>query len=180
MKLKFRELIISSAISILCSSAQATDSQAIDLKTTEPKLIGEHGDWTAYMYMENNSRVCYMVSRPQKTSDNYTKRGDVFALITHRPAEKSKNVFSYIAGYSYKPDSEVTVTVNNQNFRLYTKDDSAWAPDEVDNKITDAIKRGNSLVVKGASARGTETVDTFGLNGSSAAYKAISSECGVK
>jgi len=35
-------------------------------------------------------------------------------------------------------------------------------------------------VVKGVSARGTNTVDTFGLSGSSAAYKAISSECGIK
>lgn len=172
MKLKFRKLIISSAIfMLLCNSAQAT----------EPKLIGEYGDWTAYMFMENNNKVCYMVSQPKKTSGNYTKRGDVFVLITHRPAEKSKNVFSYIAGYSYKPGSEATVTLNNQNFRLFTQDDSAWASDEAtDNKITDAIKRGNSLVVKGASARGTETVDAFGLNGSSAAYKAISAECGVK
>ena len=89
--------------------------------------------------------------------------------------------FSYIAGYSYKPGSEATVSVNNQNFRLFTQDDSAWAADEAsDNKITDAIKRGSSLVVKGISARGTETVDTLGLSGSSSAYKAISSECGMK
>jgi len=168
MKLK---LIISGAVFMLCSSVQAS----------EPKLIGKHGDWTAYMFMENNSKVCYMVSQPKKTEGNYTKRGDVFALVTHRPAEKSKDVFSYIAGYSYKPGSEATVTVNNQNFRLFTQDDSAWAPDEaIDNKIADAIKRGNSLVVKGASARGTTTIDTFGLSGSSSAYKAISSECGVK
>lgn len=171
MKLKFRKLLISSAIFMLCHSAHAS----------EPKLIGEYGDWTAYMFMENNGKVCYMVSKPKKTEGNYTKRGDVFVLITHRPAEKSKNVFSYIAGYTYKQNSEVTVNVNNQTFNLFTQDDSAWAPDEnVDNKITDAIKRGSSLVVKGASARGTDTVDTFGLSGSSSAYKAISVECGIK
>ncbi|HLP82556.1 MAG TPA: invasion associated locus B family protein [Nitrosomonas sp.] len=173
MKLNVRKLIISSAIFsvMLYGSAQAA----------EPKLLGEHGDWAAYMFMENNNKVCYMVSQPKKASGNYTKRGEVYALVTHRPAEKSKNVFSYIAGYTYKPGSEVTVTVNNQNFRLFTQDDSAWASDEAtDNKITDSIKRGSSLVVKGASSKGTETVDTFGLSGSSSAYKAISSECGVK
>lgn len=171
MKQKFRQLIMAGAVFTFCQSVQAA----------EPKLIGQHGDWTAYMFMENNSKVCYMVSQPRKSEGNYSKRGDVFALITHRPAEKSKNVFSYIAGYPYKPGSEATVIVNNQNFRLFTQDDSAWASDEVtDNKITDAIKRGNSLVVKGSSARGTETADTFGLSGSSAAHKAISAECGVK
>lgn len=171
MKIKYKEIIISSAIFVFCSSVQAT----------EPKLIAEQGDWTAYMFMETNNKVCYMVSQPKKTSGNYSKRGEIFALITHRPAEKSKNVFSYIAGYSYKPGSEAIITVNNQNFRLFTQDDSAWAPDEAtDNKITDAIKRGSSLVIKGTSARGTETTDTFGLSGSSSAYKAISAECGVK
>lgn len=171
MKHKFRKLIIGGAVFTLCNLVQAA----------EPKLIGEHGDWTAYMFMENNSKVCYMVSKPKKSEGNYSKRGDVFALITHRPAEKSKNVFSYIAGYAYKPGSDATVIVNNQSFRLFTQDDSAWASDEAtDNKITDGIKRGNSLVIKGASARGTETTDTFGLSGSSSAYKAISSECGVK
>ena len=70
MKLNFRKVIISSAIFILCSSVQAT----------EPKLIGEHGDWAAYTFMENNSKVCYMVSHPKKTTGNYTKRGDVFAF----------------------------------------------------------------------------------------------------
>ena len=80
MKYKFRKLIIAGAVFTLCNSAQAA----------EPKLIGEHGDWTAYMFMENNNKVCYMVSKPKKSEGNYSKRGDVFALITHRPAEKSK------------------------------------------------------------------------------------------
>ncbi|UJP06096.1 MAG: invasion associated locus B family protein [Nitrosomonas sp.] len=147
----------------------------------EPKLIGQHGDWTAYMFMENNNKVCYMVSQPKKAEGSYSKRGEVYALVTHRPAEKSKNVFSYIAGYPYKAGSEVTVLVNNQKFRLFTQDDSAWTPDEAtDNKIAEAIKRGSSLVIKGVSGRGTETTDTFGLSGSGAAHKAISAECGVK
>ncbi|MBS0300307.1 MAG: hypothetical protein HRU78_12570 [Gammaproteobacteria bacterium] len=171
MKWKCGKFVVAGVVLALCNSVQAA----------EPKMIGQHGDWTAYMFMENNNKVCYMVSQPKKSEGNYSKRGDVYALITHRPAEKSKNVFSYIAGYPYKPGGEATVIVNNQNFRLFTQDDSAWAPDQAtDNKITDAIKRGSSLVVKGASARGTETTDTFGLSGSTAAHKAISAECGVK
>ena len=155
---------------MLCTSVQAS----------EPKLLGEHGDWKAYMFMENSGKVCYMVSQPKKHEGNYTKRGDIFALITHRPAEGSKNVFSYIAGYSYKPGSEVTVSIGNQKFSLFTQDDSAWASDEAtDNKLAEAVRRGNSLVVKGVSSRDTITTDTFGLKGSSAAHQAISSECGI-
>lgn len=147
---------------------------------SEPRLLGEYGDWKAYMFMENNGKVCYMVSQPKKDEGNYSKRGDIFALVTHRPAENSKNVFSYIAGYTYQAGSEVTVKVNNQTFKLFTQDDSAWAIDQAaDNKLADAIRRGNTLVVQGTSSRGTLTTDTFGLKGSSAAHKAISDECGI-
>ncbi|AKH38944.1 MULTISPECIES: invasion associated locus B family protein [Nitrosomonas] len=147
----------------------------------DPKLIDEFNDWTAYVYLEGNNKVCYMVSKPKKQEGNYNKRGDVFALITHRPAEKSKNVFSFVAGYPFKKDSEVTVSVGNQNIKLFTQNETAWAPDEeTDNRLTNAIRSGNSLVIKGMSARDKTTTDTFGLKGSSAAYSAISKECGVK
>ncbi|MCB1948017.1 invasion associated locus B family protein [Nitrosomonas sp.] len=151
------------------------------VQASEPTLLGQHGDWTAYTFMENNGKVCYMVSQPKKDQGDYTKRGDIFALVTHRPAEGSKNVFSYIAGYTYKTGSEVTVKVNNQTFKLFTQDDSAWAPDQgTDNQLAEAIRRGSNMIVQGVSSRGTQTTDTFGLTGSSAAHKAISDACGVK
>ena len=172
MRLKFEKLFVLSVALIM--SVTTTWAQA-------PTKIGEYDDWSAYVFVEGaDNKVCYMVSQPRKEEGSYTQRGDVFALITHRPAENSRNVFSYIAGYSYKPESEVTVTIGNQNFILFTEGESAWAPDQAtDNKLTDAIRRGNSFVVKGVSSRGTKTTDTFGLQGSSAAYKTISEECGI-
>ena len=174
--MKYRQLsryFLAGTIILLCGAMSS-------VQASEPEQLGQHGDWTAYKFMENNGKVCYMVSQPTKDEGDYQKRGDIFALITHRPAEGSKNVFSYIAGYSYKAGSEVTVKVNNQSFTLFTQDDSAWAPDQnTDNKLADAIKRGSTLVIQGTSARGTLTTDTFGLRGSSAAHKAISDECGV-
>ncbi len=170
---QLRRLFFTTTMVFLCSIANSVQS-------SEPELLGQHGDWTAYTFMENNGKVCYMVSQPKKDEGNYTKRGDIFALITHRPAEGSKNVFSYIAGYTYKTGSEVTVKINDQSFKLFTQDDSAWASDQsTDNQLAEAIKRGSTLVVQGTSSRGTLTTDTFGLKGSSAAHKAISETCGV-
>jgi len=166
---------------LLASAVMMLGGLASMAHASEPRLLGEYGDWKAYMFMENNGKVCYMVSQPKKDEGNYSKRGDIFALVTHRPAENSKNVFSYIAGYTYQAGSEVTVNVNNQTFKLFTQDDSAWAVDQKsDNELADSIRRGSALVVKGTSSRGTATVDTFGLKGSSAAHKAISDECGIK
>lgn len=149
-------------------------------KASDPELLSTHNDWSAYMFKENGNKVCYMASAPRKAEGDYTKRGEIYALITHRPSEDSKDVFSYITGYSYKPNSNVKVTIGGKEFVLFTQEDTAWAPDsETDEKLADAIRRGNTMIVRGTSSRGTKTKDTFSLRGSSAAYDAISKECGV-
>lgn len=147
----------------------------------EPKLLSTHGDWTAYSFKEGTGNVCYMASQPKKSEGNYKKRDQVFALVTHRPAENTKNVFSYIAGYTYQPGSEVDLKIDDKTFKLFTHKDMAWAKDaETDNKITDAIRKGSSMVVKGTSSRGTATTDNFSLKGTGGAHDAIGKACKVK
>ncbi len=164
------------ALAIIVFSALT--QQAI---AAEPRLLGTYSDWSAYVFMEGDHKVCYMASQPSKAEGNYTRRGEVFALITHRPAEGTKNVFSYITGYPYKPGSDATVKIGSNNFTLFTQDETAWAADATaDNKIAATIKRGSNMVIKGTSVRGTLTTDTFGLKGSSAAHEAISKECTSK
>ncbi len=145
----------------------------------EPRLIGTYGDWSAYMFTEGGKKVCYMASKPKKAEGNYTRRGEIFALITHRPSEGTRNVFSYIAGYPYKSGSDVSVNVDDKAFTLFTQDDTAWTPDaKTDNTLANMVKQGSKMVVRGESGRGTKTVDTFGLSGSTKAHNKISQECG--
>jgi invasion protein IalB len=145
-----------------------------------PNLIGTYGDWSAYSFTENGNKVCYMVTQPTKAEGNYSKRGDIFALVTHRPGEKTKNVFSYITGYTYKNDSDVTVNIDGKNFTLFTQKDMAWTPSQdEDNRLAENIRKGSKMVVKGTSARGTLTTDTISLKGSGGAHDAISKACGV-
>jgi len=144
----------------------------------EPRLLAKYGDWSAYMFIENGSKVCYMISQPKTAQGNYSKRGKIYALITHRPAEGSRDVFSYITGYSYKAGSDASLDVDGKTYTLFTQDETAWAPDaENDRAVARAIRDGSRMVVKGASSRGTATTDTFSLKGSSKAYKRISAEC---
>ncbi len=145
-----------------------------------PKPIGQYGDWTAYYLMEGGSKVCYMVSKPVSAKGNYTNRGEIFALITHRPSENTKDVFSYITGYTYKQGSDATVTIDGKKYILFTQDDTAWAPDaSADSALAKAIRAGSSMVVNGTSSRGTLTTDRYSLKGSGSAYKAISKECRI-
>ncbi len=145
---------------------------------SEPTHLSTHDAWTAYTFKENGNTVCYMASEPIKEEGNYTRRGKIYALITHRPAEGSKNVFSYITGYPYKEGSEATLEIDGKKFALFTQDESAWAPDaETDNRIAQAIRKGSKMVIKGTSRRGTLTTDTFSLKGSSGAHDAIGGAC---
>lgn len=151
-----------------------------EAKASEPRLIATYDDWAAYMFVEGGNKVCYMASQPQKAQGDYTSRGKIYALITHRPAEGTRDVFSYITGYPYKTGSDVSITIGGSRFTLFTQDDTAWAPDSAaDRQITDSIRRGSNMVVKGTSRRGTLTTDTFSLKGSGKAYERITKECGL-
>ena len=136
-----------------------------------PSELGQYGDWTAYSYKEGKNTVCYMASTPKKDEGKYKKRGDIYAIITHRPADKSYNVVNFVAGYNYKQNSKVVVKIG-------TNVDSAWAPDSsTDKKLVEAMKRGQKMTVEGVSFRGTKTKDTYSLKGFTGAYRAISAKC---
>ena len=145
----------------------------------EPKRIGAYGDWSVYVLSEGGGKVCYMVSEPKKSEGKYKTRSKAYALLTNRPSDGTKNVFSFIAGYDYPDDSRIELSVDGNKFTLYTQKDTAWAQDDAaDNSIAQAIRSGSSMVVKGTSSRGTQTVDTFSLRGSGAAQDAVTKECG--
>ena len=119
-----------------------------------------------------------MTSQPIKQQGNYTQRGQVYAMFTHRPGDQKRDTVSCIAGYIYKTGSEVTAKVDGKTFHMFTQGDAAWTPDEDDDRrLASAIQRGRDMIVQGTSSRGTLTTDTYSLKGSSAAYRAITRAC---
>ena len=143
------------------------------------KTIDTFKDWTAYTYEERGSTVCYMASQPTKEEGNYSVRGEVYAIVSHRPDENASNVVSFMAGYPFKEKSEVTVVIDGRSrFTLFTHEENAWAYDEDDSRLVAAMRSGSRMVVKGTSQRGTLTTDTYSLMGFTNAHRAISSACG--
>lgn len=143
--------------------------------------LGDYDAWSAFRFTENGKVACYMSSVPNKATGKYKKRGDIFAIVAHWPSEDRRDEFSIVAGYKYKPDSRVKVTIDGTEFRLFTEEDGAWAPDKkADRALVAAMIKGRSMVVKGTSSRGTRTTDTYALGGFTKAYKAISEACPKK
>lgn len=166
-----RTLSILSALLIMTNIAAASDT----------KLIDVYKDWEAYTFKERSGKVCYMASEPKTSAGKYTYRGDITAMLTHRPGDASKNVFSFKAGYTFKANSEATLKIDGQKWKLFTDQDTAWAKDEkTDNAIANALQKGSKMTVEGTSSRGTYTKDTFSLKGTMNAYKSISGACKIK
>lgn len=144
------------------------------------KLLGKFDQWTAYTFTEDGGKVCFMASAPTKSEGKYTTRGEVMAFVTHRVKSKSFDEFQIIAGYEYKADVKVALQIDKNTIELTPKDDNATADSpEIDKKIVETLRNGSSMIVKGTSKKGTPTVDTYSLKGSTAAYKAITAACKI-
>ena len=143
--------------------------------------LGKHGVWHAY----KNGNVCYMASPAKSSKGNYTKRGNVVAVVTHRKGQ-SRDVMSLHAGYSFSKGATVKATVKakagNKSETMFTDGEIAWFADaKTDSSMVAYMtKKGTELEVKGKSSRGTDTTDTYSLRGMYAAYKTICKACDYK
>jgi hypothetical protein len=142
--------------------------------------ISDNKAWSAFRYKEDGETVCYMASTPKKAEGDYTTRGDVFAIVTHRPASNRVGEVSINAGYTYQKESSVRLKIGSKSWDLFTDGTSAWAPTASEDKaIVQAMRAGSSMTVKGTSSRGTLTTDTYSLLGFSKALGDIDKACGL-
>lgn len=166
---------------LLIATVLASGPAAAQGKPDDFRRIGTYEDWEAYSYREEGKQVCYMVSQPKKKQGDYTRRGDVFAMVTHRPGENSRDVVSFYAGYTYKEDSDVDVRIGSDSYDLFTAADAAWTKSrDHDQSMVREMIRGTDMIVKGTSRFDTLTTDTYSLLGFTAAYRAISQACGAR
>ena len=140
---------MAAGIAALALAAAAQPAAAQDV------VIGAYNDWKAHSYQEPEGKVCNMWSRPIKSEPSNVRRGDIYAFITHRPALKSWSAVSFQMGYPLKTDEEVSLQIGNQKFRLIVEGEAAFADEADDDKIAAAMRRGNRMVVRGVSTRGT-------------------------
>ena len=148
-----------------------------------PKIdrLNDSQSWPAFAETAKNAKACYLVGHPQKSEPATLKRGEIHVSITHRPSEKSYNVVNFVAGYPFKDGSEVEVVVDARKFTLFTSKEGAWARDPATDKaIVEAMAKGKQAVIKGTSARGSVTADTFTLAGFADALGEIDKACGMK
>jgi len=146
----------------------------------EPSLIGQFGTWGAYTATPNGKKVCFALAKPSssKTNPPNRPRDPAYAFISTRPGEKVTNEVSIMIGYGVKPGSEGSVEVGGARFAMYSQGDGLWIKNAAEeDRLVDALRKGADAVVKGTSAKGTETTDVFPLKGLSQALDKLAQEC---
>ena len=146
----------------------------------EPTLIGQFGTWGAYTATPNGKKVCFALAKPSssKTNPPNRPRDPAYAFISTRPAEKVTNEVSVMIGYALKPGSESTLEVGGAAYAMYTQGDGLWIKNAAEEeRMVDAMRKSADATVKGVSAKGTETTDTFSLKGLAQALDRLAQDC---
>jgi hypothetical protein len=146
----------------------------------QPKLLGQYGMWGAYTASPGGKKVCFALAKPTASETNPPNRprNPVYMFISTRPADKVSNEISLVVGYPFKSGTEATAQVGGSSFALYTQQDGAWIKNATEEaKMVDAMRGGDNAVIKGVSAKGTQSTDTFSLKGVAQALDRTAHEC---
>ena len=146
----------------------------------EPTLIGQFGTWGAYSAAPNGKKVCFALAKPSssKTNPPNRPRDPAYAFVSTRPAEKVTNEVSIMIGYALKPGSESSLEVGGAAYAMYTQGDGLWIKNAAEEeRMVDAMRKAADVTVKGVSAKGTETTDTFSLKGLAQALDRLAQDC---
>jgi hypothetical protein len=146
----------------------------------KPTLLGQYGEWGAYTASPGGKKLCFAIAKPTSAETNPPNRprNPVYMFVSTRPADKVVNEVSIITGYPFKPGSEASAAIGSTTYALYTQQDGAWIKNAAEEaQMVDAMRAGQTAVVKGTSAKGTESTDTYSLKGLSQALDRVGQEC---
>ncbi|HJO13825.1 MAG: hypothetical protein HVK41_02125 [Pelagibacteraceae bacterium] len=134
----------------------------------------EKGKWN---YVKEND-YCFIVSLPTNSDmPEGKKRGKTYVLV-YRMNKNPDAIVQIEAGYPYDQNKIVEVKIDNSLYKFSSEEETpetAWTNE--DKKVIYAMKKGLKLTIFGISSRGTKTVDTYTLNGFTAAYNKLINDC---
>lgn len=146
----------------------------------KPTLLGQYGEWGAYAASPGGKKVCFAIAKPTsaETTPPNRPRNPVYIFVSTRPSDKVTNELSIVAGYPFKAAAEASIEVGSTSYALYTQQDGAWIKNATEEaQLIDALRQGQTAVVKGESTKGTRSTDTYSLKGLTQALDRTAQDC---
>ena len=93
--------------------------------SADPKKLLIEKDWGAYRYDDSAGRSFFISSVPTESKGKYdpNNRGETRVFVSHGPDKAERNVVQVVAGYRYKPQSDVKMNIDGKKFTLFTIED---------------------------------------------------------
>ena len=148
--------------------------------SAQPTLLGQYGDWGAYVANPEGKKVCFALAKPKsmETDPPGRSRDPAYLFVSTRPAENVRNEVSVIMGYPLRANTDATAEIGPVKFAMQTQNDGAWIKNVAEEtRMIDAMRKGADLTVRGVSGRGTKTTDQYSLKGLSQALDRATAEC---
>ena len=142
-------------------------------------LVGSYRDWDTFTVVgESGTKLCYIISVPKDIIPKNVNRGRIYVTVSHKPHLRIRDEVNIIVGYPFRSGSTATATVGSTRHTFFTEGDGAWmATPREDAAVVESMRRGNAMVIRGTSSRGTNTRDRYSLMGFTAAYNAMNKAC---
>ena len=173
---------------------------------SKPALVATFGDWNVFVGEVGKGRICYTLAQPKSREPASLKRDPGYAFISDRPAEGVRNEVSFIMGFDVaaaeaaeaKPDAKPgekpapksdvkpktsvapapVALVDEATFEMLPKGGNLWVKNAAkENALITEMRKGVKLVIKAASLRGHQSIDTYSLTGFAQAMERLQKEC---
>ena len=134
----------------------------------------EPGKWS--FIVEDD--YCYIGSIPTDTEIEEGKKRDITYILVYRINKNPDAIIQIEAGYPYDQNKTIEVTIDKAIYEFSSEEatpETAWT--NKDKEVIYAMKKGIDLTITGISSRGTKTIDTYTLNGFTAAYNKLINDC---
>jgi hypothetical protein len=149
---------------------------------SETECVSAQTDWSVCVWQE--PKECWGVSKPKESVNTRdgkpvsARRGDILMFVTFRPGSGTSGEVSFTGGYPFATGSTVRVEIDGAAFELFSDGEWAWPASTSDDAgLLAAMKKGSSAVITARSGRGTQTKDTFSLQGFTAAMQEAEQRC---
>ena len=137
------------------------------------KFRGKHKDWLIYTAIDNGDKICYIISYPNKKSDNNKNSYVSVSYINNKADEVMVN-----STFQYEKDPIILNIDNKIKYKLpIIERNSAWTENiKVDQDLILKMKKGLSMTISGKT-KSTTVNDTYSLLGFHNAYNEMHNLC---
>ncbi len=175
-------------------------------EAAKPSLVATFGDWNVFVGEVGKGRICYTLAQPKSREPASLTRDPGYAFISDRPSEGVRNEVSFIMGFDVsagdtadsssdaKPGEKApskssaksktpaapapVALVDQTSFEMLPKGGNLWVKNAAKESAMIAVMRkGTKLMIKAASLRGHQSIDTYSLGGFAQAMDRLQKEC---